>query len=260
MGDDVVGARIFQTWKSKTVLPDNFRYWRSTLLEKNPDFAFTLWDDADNRNFIAQHFPWFLGIYDNLPAEIYRVDCVRYFYLYAKGGFYIDLDTECLALLKRFADFPGILLGRMGPYPDFLHAVPNAIMASRPREEFWLLVIGLISNLFGSGLRGGGPESLTGPVVLKAAVDIYLSKEPLISSQMIGSFALRLPEHLKPRPGRSRIELLPQREWYPIDWSDPIHQALRQEIRGGLLLDGERKKRLFPESSLVTYWSHVWAE
>jgi hypothetical protein len=133
-------------------------------------------------------------------------------------------------------------------------------MASRPREEFWLLVIGLISNLFGSGLRGGGPESLTGPVVLKAAVDIYLSKEPLISSQMIGSFALRLPEHLKPRPGRSRIELLPQREWYPIDWSDPIHQALRQEIRGGLLLDGERKKRLFPESSLVTYWSHVWAE
>jgi mannosyltransferase OCH1-like enzyme len=261
MGDDeVVGARIFQTWKSKISLPENFNYWRSTVIEKNKEFSFTLWDDSDNRNFIARNFPWFVDIYDHLPAEIYRVDCVRYFYLYANGGFYIDLDTECLQPLSKFVRTPGILLGRMGPYSDFLHAIPNAIMASRPREEFWLLVIGLITNLFGSGMRGGGPESLTGHVVLKAAVDIYLSKEPLITSQLIGSLALRLPSHLKPRTGRSDIRLLPQREWYPIDWSDPIHQTLRNEVRSGKLLEDHRKKQLFPESSLVTYWSHVWTE
>src|ERR1700755_3694858 len=109
MNDDIVGARIFQTWKSKTSLPDNFRYWHSTIVGKNPDFAVTLWDDADNRNFIAGNFPWFLSIYDQLPAEIYRVDCVRYFYLYAYGGFYIDLDTECLAPLAKYAAHPGIL-------------------------------------------------------------------------------------------------------------------------------------------------------
>ena len=258
MNQDCVGPRIYQTWKSKTALPENFAYWRSTLIAKNKGFEFPIWDDADNRNFIAQNFPWFLASYDRLPAEIYRVDCVRYFYLYANGSFYVDLDTECLQPLAKFVDFPGVLLGRMGAYADFPHAIPNAIMASRPREEFWLLVIGLIANLFGSGMRGGGPESLTGPVVLKTAADIYLSREPLLSSQMIGSLATRLPDPLKPLPSRSKIELLPQREWYPIDWSDPIHQALREQVRSGMMLTAEQKKILFPESSLVTYWVHSW--
>src|SRR5256885_2573686 len=107
--DDVdrVGAQIFQTWKSRTALPDNFAYWRSTIIQNNPDFAFTLWDDNDNRNFIASYFPWFLPVYDKLPSEIYRVDCVRYFYLYVHGGFYIDLDTEGLKPLTKFTDFAG---------------------------------------------------------------------------------------------------------------------------------------------------------
>src|SRR5580765_6042565 len=159
--EDRVGARIFQTWKSKVTLPDNFAYWRSTLIDKNPSFFFTLWDDTDNRNFIAGHFPWFLAIYDRFPAEIYRADCVRYFHLYMYGGFYIDLDTECLQPLQKFVESQDVLLCRMGPYPDFSHAVPNAIMASRPREEFWLLVIAIIRASYGFGLRGA--EALTGP-------------------------------------------------------------------------------------------------
>lgn len=80
---------------------------------------------------------------------------------------------------------------------------------------------------------------LTGPVVLKSAANIYMSKEPLISSQMIGMIARLLPEPLKPRTGRTEIKLLPPREWFPLDWSDPVHQALRKEIRCGRLLTEE---------------------
>ncbi len=257
MNDDCVGRRIFQTWKSKTDIPDDFAYWRSTVMEKNRDFSFTLWDDGDNRKFIAEFFPWFLPIYDQFPAEIYRADAVRYFYLYKNGGFYIDMDTECLSPLDKFAGFEGILLGRMGPNPDFAHSVPNAIMASRPREEFWLLLISLIASSFHIGLRGA--EALTGPIPLKSATDIYLSKEPLMSSQMIGAMAKYLPGDLKPRATRSSIKLLPPKEWYPIDWSDPVHAEFCQ-MQGSALLSEDQKKRLFPASSLVTYWSHTWTE
>ena len=257
MNDDCVGAGIYQTWKSNRALPDDFAYWRSTLIEKNSEFSFTLWDDQDNRAFMAKYFPWFLGIYDALPAEIYRVDCVRYFYLYKNGGFYIDLDTECLAPLAKFSSFGGILLGRMGPDPSFPHHIPNAIMASRPREEFWLFLIGLIGTSFRSGIRGA--EALTGPIALKTAVDIYLSKEPLFSVQVINAVAKQLPQELKPRRGRSAITLLPQREWYPLDWTDQVHTEWRR-IQGKTLLTPEQKKRIFPESSLVTYWAHTWTE
>jgi hypothetical protein len=258
MTGDCVGTRTFQTWKTTSDLPPDFAFWRSTVVSKNPDFTHTLWGDAENRAFIAKEFPWFLSTYDGLPGEIYRVDCVRYFYLYVHGGFYLDLDTECLRSLSRLADHAGVLLGRMGAYPEHPHSIPNAIMGSRPREEFWLLVIGLIGQLIKCGTRGVRPEYLTGPVVLKSAADIYLSKEPVLSAQTIGAIANHLPSHLKPRRTRSNVKLLPPREWYPIDWTDPIHQGFRKMVLTGKPLSEERKADLFPRSSLVTYWSHCW--
>ncbi len=260
MDDDRVGAKIFQTWKTKHSLPESYAYWRSTIVRKNPDFTHVLWDDADNRAFIADLFPWFLPTYDSFPAEIYRADCIRYFYLYVNGGLYIDLDTECLAPLRKYTDYPGVLLGRMGPYPEFTHAIPNAIMGSRPREEFWLLMIGLIEQLCALGFNDRGPEYLTGPVALKSAVDIYSSKEPLFSEQIIRSVTARLPASLRPRSSRTTIFMLRQREWYPLDWTDAIHVSLRQQLHAGLRLSEEQMKGMFPEASLVTYWSHSWED
>src|SRR5690242_3908135 len=44
---------IFQTWKSRSEIPANFRYWRSTFESENPQWQCLLWDDADNRSFIT---------------------------------------------------------------------------------------------------------------------------------------------------------------------------------------------------------------
>jgi mannosyltransferase OCH1-like enzyme len=117
-------------------------------------------DDADNRAFIGREFAWFLATYDTYPAEIYRADAVRYFYLYLHGGIYADMDTECLRPLDALTQRPGVVLGRMGSDEDFPHAVPNAIMASAPRCEFWLLVMALLLHL---ARYQGRPEQVTGP-------------------------------------------------------------------------------------------------
>ncbi len=251
-----IPARIFQTWKVKDTLPDNFAIWSKTFREMNPAFIYDLWEDADNRRFIEDKFPWFLPIYDRYPAEIYRADAVRYFYLYEFGGIYADMDTECLRPLDGLRCLgDDIVLGRMGPDIDFPHSLPNAIMASRPRQEFWLLVMALLEEP--ARIRSA-PEYATGPALLKNAVDLYASGGKSSVFSRILQQSKKLNDDQLPQIGNSKIVILKPRDFYAIDWSDPIHQRLRKQVLDGRLLDQNEKKELFDKSWLVTYWSHAW--
>lgn len=252
----MIPARIFQTWKSKTDLPENFSVWSQTFRRYNPSFEHQIWDDADNRAFIRDNFPWFLPLYDRYPAEIFRADVVRYFYLYWHGGIYADMDVECLRPLDGLLAMSDVVLGRMGGDPQFPHSIPNAIMASEPGHEFWLLAIGLLPYF--AHYYGSKVEFATGPVFLKSVVDLYLADDPLWAQAVIASVAEMLSDSRKPRPARTRITLLPSREWYALDWSDPIHDRLRLDVLGGSLLDEATKHKLFANASMVTYWSHSW--
>ena len=172
---------IFQTWKSRKDIPPNYRYWRSTFIRKNPEFQCVLWDDNDNRAFIAESFAWFLPTYDRLPAEIFRVDAVRPFFLFLYGGVYADIDTECLRPLYMFTHSGDVILGQMGADLNAGHSIPNAIMASKPFQLFWLLVIALMIEkveFYGTNGRLGKvePEWVTGPSVLHNAFEFYRSE------------------------------------------------------------------------------------
>ena len=255
---------IFQTWKSKISMPGNYARWSESLKRINPDFEYVLWDDFDNRGFIEKYYPWFLSVYDAYPQEIYRADAVRYFFLYQFGGLYADMDTECLKPVASLFESGDIWLGRMGNNPDFPHSIPNAIMASRPLQEFWLLAIHLlVENAKSLGdpaaMVGKGPETMTGPILLKNAYDAYMLSERRAVSEMIQGIAARLPPNLQPQKEASRVNLLVPDIWYPIDWSNMIHLRLSCEVVDFKLTLGERTKRwLFPKSFLVTYWTHSW--
>jgi len=67
-----------------------------------------------------------------------------------------------------------------------------------------------------------------------------------------------LPSDLKPLRRSCSIKILSSREWYALDWTDPIHQRIRRHVLGGNFLTSAEKNELFPTSSLVTYWSHSW--
>lgn len=168
---------IFQTWKSCTSIPDNYRYWMSSIKKYNPNYQHILWDDELNRAFIKKEFSWFIKYYDAYPAEIYRADVIRFFFLFRYRGIYIDMDTECLRSLDEIRSFGGIVLGRMGQDKDFSDSVPNAIMASEPGQIFWLLAISMSTEKINEYLTDtnvvAGPESFTGPGLLKRAVDFY---------------------------------------------------------------------------------------
>jgi mannosyltransferase OCH1-like enzyme len=255
---------IFQTWRSKVSMPDNYARWSESLKRMNPDFEYVLWDDFDNRRFIETYHSWFLPIYDSYPREIYRADAVRYFFLYQFGGLYADMDTECLRPVAPLFKSGDVWLGRMGNDPDFPHSIPNAIMASRPLQEFWLLVIHLLvekAKALGvpAAMVGKGPEAMTGPILLKNAYDAYTSSERSAVREMIQEIAARLPANLQPQAKVSRVDLLDPDYWYPINWSNMIHLRLSCEIVDfNLALGGRTKRWLFPKSFLVPYWTHSW--
>jgi mannosyltransferase OCH1-like enzyme len=164
---------IFQTWKTHH-LPEPFNTWAESWKKHNPRYAYILFDDYDNRDFVKRKFPQFLSVYDSFHAEIYRVDFVRYLFLYEYGGIYADLDFECLrpfdSLLAGKKDYD-IILGRVDPYDHYY--LPNALMISKPRCQFWMDIANYISSLdipkeapHSSEFRKS-PDHMTGSVVLQ---------------------------------------------------------------------------------------------
>ena len=258
---------IFQTWKSKTQVPEDYTRWSESVKIRNANFEHFLWDDFDNRQFIADYYPWFLAIYDAYPREIYRADAVRYFFMYQFGGVYLDMDTECLEpLTPLFDSSADVWLGRLGNDANFPHSIPNAIMASRPLQEFWLLAMHFLlenaTTTAGSHAQVlAGPEAMTGSILLKKTYDTYVSGKRDAVREMIRRVAVRFPANLRPAPTVSTIELLESNCWYPMNWANVIHDQLLWEIRNDTIRLGDRAKRwLFPRSYLVSYWGHSWKE
>lgn len=254
---------IFQTWKSKTDIPENFVHWSGTLRSENPDYAYRLWDDADNRAFIAKNYPWFLERYDSYPAEIYRVDAVRYFFLFQFGGIYADMDVECLRPLDEvMALDTDVVFGRMGPNPNFEHCIPNALMFSRPRQEFWLLVMSLMFDP-PAIITNDRPEYRTGPVLLKLAHDLYATqyREDAVQNR-IANIRMRVAETIPASPARTRVTVLSAPVLYPLDWNDKVHDNFVRKpiLNEGRYLDRQSALQLFPSSLTVTYWSHSWED
>ena len=241
---------IFQTWKSKTDFPSKWAYWSQTARDVNPGYEYVLFDDADNRDFIAENWPWFLERYDSFPAEIYRADAVRYFYMFKNGGYYLDMDVEALRPFDEMKVREGVVLGGMGVDPLFEHSIPNAIMASAPGEEFWLLCIALMSEVPISR-----PEYTTGPVILKAAHDLYTKS---YDGEDVQSRLAVLRERMG-ETSKSLITLMPGHVFFPLDWNDPFHDTFRRELRDAdQLLSRDDALAMFPHSTTVTYWSHSW--
>lgn len=68
-----------------------------------------LWTDASSREFIAEHYSWFLPVFDSYPYAIQRADAIRYFVLHYYGGVYMDLDIGCRRRLDPLLRFEVIL-------------------------------------------------------------------------------------------------------------------------------------------------------
>lgn len=225
---------VHQSWKTAE-LPHRFALWSRTVRDLNPEWSHRLWTDADNRALVAEHFPRFLPTYDGYNHFIKRADAARAAYLWVHGGLYLDLDFEAVRPIGDLFenDLEGdVVIGRMsrcdeGPYAA--HCLPNALMASVPRCDFWLHVI----DVMRARANRGSPEYDTGPIMLRDAVATY--------------------------KGRARIVIADPAYFYPLDWGQMLVEGSDMQP---WRTPGEGRARHFrekdPRTRFATYWTHSW--
>lgn len=91
-----IPRNIFQTWGSKD-LSDGFKILTQSWKEKNPNYAYFLFDDDDCEKFIKKNFNENIyNAYCRIIPGAFKADLWRYCVLYIYGGVYVDIDTICL--------------------------------------------------------------------------------------------------------------------------------------------------------------------
>ena len=138
---------IHQTFKSRDI-PPKYSSYRDGLTALHPGWEYKFYDDEACRQAVERHFPAFLAIYDR-ASVIQRTDIFRVIVVYGEGGFYMDMDVECLNPLDALCGFRCVfaeestLTGeealRLG-HRDRLR-VANYMFGSEPGHPFLLYIL-----------------------------------------------------------------------------------------------------------------------
>lgn len=174
---------IHQTWKDYNV-PEAFKQMALSWQQRHKDWEYVFWTDEMNRDFIREHFNYFLPVYDNYPYPIQRVDAVRYFVLYKYGGFFIDMDFECLSPIDPIVSNAVCVFGKEPVEHSVIHdknyIISNAFMGSLPGFHFFdALCKELEQNRHISDHPNDMVLESTGPFMLSRLYAQYHKKEEI---------------------------------------------------------------------------------
>lgn len=276
---------IHQTWKDNDV-PPHLQTFQVSWHQYQPDWEYRLWTDIDNRTFLAEHYAWFLPIYDNYPMPIMRVDAARCFILHHFGGIYADLDYECLRPIAPLLDGKELVLGcepeehtqrAMAQGRGVDRILSNAFMATVADHPFWEHVF---KEMVGAHLAPN-PLDATGPFVLTRAYQSYPNTSDISIEPPAVLFPLdegemwdaQRKKTVPPKPPSSAYAVhhwqgswwrIPEMRWHTHQLAKTTDLAQKTMARVGDMLDGEvrRKKeylneRFFPQKQRIRDFMQV---
>jgi hypothetical protein len=87
---------IHQTVKDKNSMSCEVQDSIQSWIDMNPGYTHILYDDADLLDFVREHYPQLVDVYQALPTNIERTDTWRYLVLHKLGGVYADSDVKCM--------------------------------------------------------------------------------------------------------------------------------------------------------------------
>ncbi|KAI8609438.1 nucleotide-diphospho-sugar transferase [Chytriomyces sp. MP71] len=239
----LIPSIIHQSWKTAEV-PEKYHEWVESWKTMNPEYEYKLWTDRDNRNLVAEHYPWFLKTYDAFEDPILRADASRLFYMHKYGGVYADLDFECLKPLDGLLKTHPAVIGSMTTGGDDamrIHGVPNAWMGSRPGHPLWLRCARRIMR-FDS--KEKTVEVRTGPVMLYWCLREY--RRTIHTSR------------------KNPVFLAPPELIYPFSWLETVPKEVENACLA-MRSHGLNRTRCLDvvdparKAYAITYWGHSWA-
>ena len=160
--NNIIPLNIFQTWHSKNLPPimaKNVEF----IKQSNPVFNYTLFDDADCREFIKHNFKVeVLNAFDTLIPGAYRADLWRYCVLYINGGIYLDIKYMPINGFK----FISLTEKEHWVLDIDNNGIYNALIVAKPGNDILLQAINnIVSNVKNRYYGNSGLEP-TGPLLL----------------------------------------------------------------------------------------------
>jgi hypothetical protein len=182
-----VPRRIVQTWKTLDLgrLEPVARTWRA----RNPDFEYTLYDDAACARTVARLGPRVEEAYGRIGPGAFKADLWRYCELYLAGGVYVDIDTVCLNAIDDVLDPNATLAVPIDLEPPNLF---NAFIAVRPGHPVMRACIYAVVENVERGAQQTG-LAFSGPALLGACVSRFLGTSSFVPGLALGLAAPLAP-------------------------------------------------------------------
>lgn len=218
---------IHQTWKTAEV-PAAFAAMQASWRAHHPGWRYRLWTDEDLLRLVERRFPRLRAIYLGYRNPISRPDLARYLLLFAFGGVYADLDSECLRpvgpLIAGVACAVGLepaahLALDVVAERGFTRLLGPSFMASAPGHPFWRHVI----RAAVAARREPGPLDATGPFLLTRAYETF--------------------------PDRAGVTLIPAAR---------VHPVTREDCWEGRIRDPAFWAAATAEAFAVHHWAGTW--
>ena len=92
---ELIPKIIVQTWKNRSI-PYKYQPLQTGLIRKHPEYKYLFFTDEDINMFLKKEYPDYYITFQKLPILIQKIDFFRYIAIYHYGGFYFDLDMECM--------------------------------------------------------------------------------------------------------------------------------------------------------------------
>lgn len=200
---------LFYTARSLDTIDDRELAFKAHCEDINPKYSTRFYENEASRNFVSEHYPQFITLYDDLDENVMRADMWRYLVLHKYGGVYLDFDVECKRPIDEWGQalglFPNNSTGRLGAmvgieyrrplggikkgYPDRLQFAQWTMAARNPGHEIFYRTVELINETI-SLIRNGHPPPgdavyITGPVMFSRSVVEYMVKQGRLTPQQI---------------------------------------------------------------------------
>jgi mannosyltransferase OCH1-like enzyme len=162
----IIPLKLYTHWHTKDV-PKLMNENYMNLKKENPEFEFTLFDEADSRNFIVNNFDeHVINAYDKLKPCAYKCDLFRYCVLYINGGIYLDIKYNCTNKFKLIELIDKEYFVR-DIHENYIY---NALIVCKPGNAILFQAINQIVKNVGNNYYGNDCLEPTGPGLLGSYV------------------------------------------------------------------------------------------
>ncbi|MCX7303478.1 MAG: glycosyltransferase [Hyphomicrobiales bacterium] len=228
---------LHQTWKTDEV-PEQFRAWGASWQRHNPGWTRMFWSDRTLLEFVAEHYPDFLGTFSSYRRGILRADAGRYLLLHHFGGVYADIDCECVASFEPIMGEERAVLCRepQSHYADqagfrgLPYLLFNGTMASPPGHPFWLHLLSYLPGL----AHAKEAIDATGPAVMTSA-QLSFADQALLSIRPPALFTPLDRDGNEPKDSATNAgqeaATLSIHHWAGTWWSERPRESLWNAVR-----------------------------